>query len=142
MEPGQELEWLYFKWDPDEKKMCRDPERDPVKHNMFMGWLKALQLGMASSQSLLRFHSTQPLAEKYQGETVTFLLTLGYRDAFMDRARCLLSLMSGLGASKVAAFRIRPARMERQPLARILEERFPPPNQGYPRRQQRPRVQI
>ena len=137
MEPGQELEWLYLKWDAESKKLIRDAQRDPVKHAVFMGWLKELQLGMASSQSLLRFHSTRPLAESYQGETVTFLLALGYRDPFMDRAHYLLTLMSGLGATKVAAFRIRPARMERQVLARILEERFPPPNRGYPRRQQR-----
>ena len=42
-----------------------------------------------------------------------------------------LVLISGLGSTKVAAFRIRPAKMERQLLAR----RFPPPNRGYPRRQ-------
>ena len=136
-EPGQELEWLYLRWDPEAKKLIRDTQRDPVKHSVFMEWLKELQQGMAASQSLLRFHSTRPLAESYQGETVTFLLTLGYRDPFMDRAHRLLGLMSGLGSTKVAAFRIRPAKMERQPLARILEERFPPPNRGYPRRQPR-----
>ena len=136
-EPGQELEWLYLRWDPEAKKLIRDTQRDPVKRSVFMEWLKELQQGMAASQSLLRFHSTRPLAESYQGETVTFLLTLGYRDPFMDRAHRLLGLMSGLGSTKVAAFRIRPAKMERQPLARILEERFPPPNRGYPRRQPR-----
>ena len=51
----------------------------------------------------------------YQGETVTFLLPLGHRDQFIDRAHQLLTLMSGLGSTKVAAFRIRPARMETAP---------------------------
>ena len=112
--PQLELEWLYLLWDQEAKKMVKDPKRGPVNHKVFMAWLKELQLGIASSQSLLRFHSTRPLAENYQGETVTFLLTLGHRDQFIDRAHQLLTLMSGLGSTKVAAFRIRPARLERQ----------------------------
>ena len=141
LDSKQDLEWLYLLWDMEAKKMVPDSKKDAVQHTVFMAWLKELQLLIASTQSLLRFHSTRPLAESYQGETVTFLLTLGHRDQAMDRAHKLLTLMCGLGATKVAAFRIRPARMERQPLAKIIEERFPAPARGYPRRQQRPKTQ-
>ena len=82
---------------------------------------------MAATQSLLRFHSTRPLAESYQGETVTFLLTLGFRDPFMARMYNLLGLMRGLGSTKAAASRMRPAKAERQPLVKVLEERYPAP---------------
>ena len=84
-------------------------------------------LACAATQSLLRFHSTRPLAESYQGETVTFLLTLGFRDPYMARMYNLLGLMHGVGSKKVAAFRMRPAKAERQPLVKVLEERFPAP---------------
>ena len=70
------------------------------------------------------------LEKEYVLTTVTFLLTLGFRDPFMNRMHTLLGLMCGLGATKVAAFRMRPAKAERQPLVRVLEERFQPPSRN------------
>ena len=90
-----------------------------------MGWLAQVTQGMAAAQSLIRF-TRQGLAESYQGETVTFLLILGLRDPFMARMYNLLGLMCGLGSTKVAAFRMRPAKAERQPV-KVLEERCPAP---------------
>ena len=103
----------------------------------FHGLAEGASVGDGGLSVFAEVSQYAPTGGIVSGETVTFLLTLGHRGPFMDRAHCLLTLMSGLGATKVAAFRIRPARMERQPLAQILEERFPPPNRGYPRRQQR-----
>ena len=123
-EEGKELAWIYQRWGQEQKKLEKVPNQDPVAHSVVMGWMTEILQGMAATRSVLRFHSTRPLAESYQGETVTFLLTLGFRDPFMNRMRTLLGLMCGLGATKVAAFRMRPAKAERQPLVRVLEERF------------------
>ena len=123
----QSLEWIYQRWNPDLKALEPVPGADPVNHKVMMGWLAEVTQGMAARQSLLRFHSTRFLAESYQGETVTFLLTLGFRDPFMARMYNLLGLMRGLGSTKVAAFRMRPAKAERQPLVQVLEERYPAP---------------
>ena len=89
MEPGQELEWLYLKWDAESKKLIRDAQRDPVKHAVFMGCE-----GASAGDGVLSISAEIPQYAPVGG-------VVPGRDSNL-----------------------------------LAEERFPPPDRGYPRRQQ------
>ena len=76
---------------------------------------------------LQRFHSTRRMASAYEGETVTFLLSVGLRDPKSAQAWGLLTNLCGNSSGKVIGLRMRATRMDRQPLAKVVSERFPPP---------------
>ena len=42
----------------------------------------------------------------------------------------MMTSLCGLSASRLIGLRIRPARLNRQPVAKVLAEKFPPPFKG------------
>ena len=80
----QELEWIYICWGVETKELVRDTQKDPVKRSAI------------SRSCSLTVHFFCGELSGGDGD----LLTLGYRDPLMDRAPCLLSLMSGPGATE------------------------------------------
>ena len=91
-----------------------------------VGQLTELQQ-VISAPTVLRFHSTRRMSSTYEGETVTFLLSVGLRDPKAAQAWGLLNNLSGNSSGKVIGLRMRPTRMDRQPVAKVVAERFPPP---------------
>ena len=89
------------------------------------GASKELQEVISAPNVLQRFHSTRRMSSAYEGETVTFLLSVGLRDPQAAQAWGLLLRSCG----KVIGLRMRPTRMDRQPIAKVVAERFPPPMQ-------------
>eukprot|EP00439_Symbiodinium_sp_Y106_P070121 s140_g12.t1 len=67
------------------------------------------------------------MSSTYEGETVTFLLSVGLRDPKAAQAWGLLNNLSGNSSGKVIGLRMHPTRMDRQPVAKVVAERFPPP---------------
>ena len=63
----------------------------------------------------------------YEGEAVTFLLSVGLQDIMASQAWGMLTNLCGSGSGKVIGLRMKPARMDRQPIAKVVAERFPPP---------------
>ena len=88
--------------------------------------LATLESSITAPGALLRFHSTRRLVESHQSP-VTFLVSIGLRDRKSLLCYRALSLLCFNASSQLLKLRIRPAKMERQPLAKVLAEHFLPP---------------
>ena len=100
-------------------------EREPLTHMQVMEHLSSILQSCEAPGAILKFQSTRPLAEQHR-TPVTFLLSIGMREP-----KCLIlyramMAMCGNGSSKVINVRVRPVKTERQPLLKILRERYPP----------------
>eukprot|EP00439_Symbiodinium_sp_Y106_P050243 s2634_g6.t1 len=100
---------------------------EPLKQSQIIASLQELQTVITAPNVLQRFHSTRRMASAYEGETVTFLLSVGLRDPKSAQAWGLLTNLCGNSSGKVIGLRMRATRMDRQPLAKVVSERFPPP---------------
>ncbi|CAE7364162.1 unnamed protein product [Symbiodinium sp. CCMP2592] len=124
---GQGMEWPYLRWN-QERQMLEESQTPALDHKELMTALATLESSITAPGALLRFHATRRLVEQHQSP-VTFLVTIGMRDPkslLCHRALCSLCFNA---SSQLLKFRVRPARMERQPLARVLAEQFPPPTE-------------
>ncbi|CAE7731380.1 unnamed protein product [Symbiodinium sp. CCMP2592] len=122
-----ELQWLYLRWNSTTKALEKVPDAEPMFQSQVVTMLVQLQATREAPNALLRFRSTRRMAEEYAGETVTFLLTVGHRDPMAAQAWGMLTNLCGNGAGKVIGLKMKPAKMDRQPLAKVVAERFPPP---------------
>ncbi|CAE7198951.1 unnamed protein product [Symbiodinium sp. CCMP2592] len=122
-----ELQWFYMRWNHSTQAMEKVPDVEPMLQSQVVSSLVQLQATMVAPNALLRFHSTRRMAAEYAGETVTFLLTIGQRDTMAAQAWGMLTNLCGNGSGKAIGLKMKPARMDRQPLAKIVAERFPPP---------------
>ncbi|CAE6935538.1 unnamed protein product [Symbiodinium sp. CCMP2592] len=126
-QPEKDLQWPYVKWEAEKEKLVPVPNVAPLPQSQIVESLTLIQQLAGAPNVLLKFHSTRRMVEKYEGETVTFLLTIGMRTPQAAQMWGLLTTLCGNTCGKIVGMRLRPAKMERQPLARILAERFPPP---------------
>ena len=110
--------------------MQANMELEPMMQNQIYETLVQLEATIVAPNALQQFHSTHKLVEQHSGETVTFLLSLGLRDVMATQAWGMLTNLCGNAAAKLIGLRIRPMRMERQPIVKVLAERFPPAPKG------------
>ena len=106
----------------DEARGCGAPQAEPDREQP-----RGTQQVISAPTVLQRFHSTRRMSSTYEGETVTFLLSVGLRDPKAAQAWGLLNNLSGNSSGKVIGLRMHPTRMDRQPVAKVVAERFPPP---------------
>ena len=125
-----EMHWLYQTWNAKEEKLQANMELEPMMQNQIYETLVQLEATIVAPNALQQFHSTHKLVEQHSGETVTFLLSLGLRDVMATQAWGMLTNLCGNAAAKLIGLRIRPMRMERQPIVKVLAERFPPAPKG------------
>eukprot|EP00439_Symbiodinium_sp_Y106_P041099 s4702_g5.t1 len=110
-EGQSELHWWYMRWDPTTSTLMKLADVEPLKQSQIVNSLTELQQVISSPTVLQRFHSTRRMSSTYEGET----------------AWGLLNNLSGNSSGKVIGLRMRPTRMDRQPVAKVVAERFPPP---------------
>eukprot|EP00439_Symbiodinium_sp_Y106_P049203 s1851_g6.t1 len=126
--PDGGMEWPYLKWNTEKEVLEESPALKPLDHADLMKNLKILQQSITAPGALLRFHSTRKLVESHQSP-LTFLVSIGMRDPQSLLCWRALSELCFNSSGRLLRMRIRPARMERQPLVRVLAEQFPPPEQ-------------
>ena len=122
------MEWPHLKWNTEKVVLEESPALKPLDHADLMKNLKILQQSITAPGALLRFHSTRKLVESHQSP-LTFLVSIGMRDPQSLLCWRALSELCFNSSGRLLRMRIRPARMERQPLVRVLAEQFPPPEQ-------------
>lgn len=128
------MEWPYLRWS-QERQLLEEAPVAALPHTDLMTALATLEASITAPGALLRFHSTRKLVENHQSP-VTFLVSIGMRDPkslLCYRALCSLCFNA---SSQLLKLRIRPAKMERQPLAKVLAEQFPPPEMAMGRGKQ------
>ena len=122
-----ELLWGYQRWNPNLEQLENVPEVEPMLQSQVVETLIQLEATIAAPNALLQFHATRKLVETLEGDTITFLMGVGLRDPMASQAWGMMTNLCGLSAGRLIGLRIRPARMERQPIAKVLAEKFPPP---------------
>ncbi|CAE7892539.1 unnamed protein product [Symbiodinium necroappetens] len=135
-----ELHWPYMRWNQEKGALERVQDLEPMLQSQVVSTIIQLQATIVGPNVLQKFHSTRRMAAAYQGETVTFLLSIGLRDVMASQAWGMLTTLCGNASSKIIGLRMRPIKMDRQPIAKVVAERFPPPpersqGQRYTQRQ-------
>ena len=131
---GRSMEWPYLRWN-QERQLLEEAPMAALSHTDLMTALSTLENSITAPGALLRFHSTRKLVESHQSP-VTFLVSIGLRDPKSLLCYRALSLLCFNASSQLLKLRIRPAKMERQPLAKVLAEYFPPPEMAMGRGKQ------
>ncbi|CAE7331519.1 PPT2, partial [Symbiodinium necroappetens] len=89
-----------------------------------------LEATIAAPNALVQFHVPKKLSENLEGDTITFLMGVGLRDPMASQAWGMMTNLCGLSGGRLIGLRIRPARTDRQPIAKVLAEKFPPQPKG------------
>ena len=133
--PSNELDWIYLKWNAQNSSLEEDTSKEPISTTNLEMLITALAAAVKLSGVVVKFHSTRPLVADHQS-VVTFPLAIGLRDQAANIAYRTLQTFCANGATRLIAIRMKPTKMERQPLAKIVAEKSPPPKprgEWYPR---------
>ena len=117
--------WTYRQWD-HEKEALLPSNVPPLLDTDLRAHLQTLKASIGAPGALLRFHSSRRLVEKHQS-AVTFFLGIGLRDPLALVCYRTLRSLCFNSSNQLLKMRLKPIRMERQPLVRVLQERFPAP---------------
>ncbi|CAE7700026.1 unnamed protein product [Symbiodinium sp. CCMP2592] len=117
-----ELRWYFMHWSATDSALIKDTTQEPMENSKVIETLQRLQ-------EEVPFDQTHGGAVRRA--TVTFLLSLGLREEASHRAFGLMKQLCHNMSGKVIGLRLKMAKMERQPLARVIAERFPPPVQNW-----------
>ncbi|CAE7226814.1 unnamed protein product, partial [Symbiodinium sp. KB8] len=121
-----ELKWGYQKWNSTLEKLEAVPDAEPMLQSQVVETLIQLEATIQAPNALVQFHATRKLTENLEGDTITFLMGVGLRDPMASQAWGMMTNLCGLSAGRLIGLRIKPARMDRQPIAKVLAEKFPP----------------
>ena len=109
-----------------------DASKEPISTTNVEMLITALAEAAKLSGVMVKFYCTQPLVANHQS-VVTFLLAIGLRDSASNIAYRALQTFCANGVTRLIAIRMRPTKMKRQPLAKIVAEKFKPRGEWYPR---------
>ena len=114
--------WTYSKWDPDRKEAIIDTSRTPITHAQVLDSVARLLKLLSNSSLVHKFRATRPLAETYESNILTFLMTVATRGQEADQLFATLLLLTDCNATRLMCTRIAKERQRRQPLAQVLSQ--------------------
>ena len=128
--------WNYLQWNYEKEELEATPQT-PLPDSDLRVLLTTLKTSIGAPGTLLRFHSSRKLVEQHK-TAVTFFLGIGLRDPQSLIVYRALQQLSFNASTQLIKMRLKPVKMERQPLVKVLQEKFPAP----PARSEEDRVQF
>ncbi|CAE7658778.1 unnamed protein product [Symbiodinium necroappetens] len=101
-------------------------DQPPLSDTELRSLFTVLKTSIEAPGVLIRFHSSRKLVEQHK-TAVTFFLRIGMRDPQALICYRALQQLSYNASTQLVKMRLKPVRMERQPLVKVLQERFPAP---------------
>ena len=117
--------WNYLRWNYDKEEL-ETSEQPPLPDAELRSLLTVLKTSIGAPGVLLRFHSSRKLVEQHKS-AVTFFLGIGMRDPQALICYRALQQLCFNSSTQLIKMRLKPVKMERQPLVNILQEKFPAP---------------
>ncbi|CAE7273507.1 unnamed protein product, partial [Symbiodinium necroappetens] len=117
--------WNYLRWSYDKEEL-ETSEQPPLPDAELRSLLTVLKASIGAPGVLLRFHSSRKLVEQHKS-AVTFFLGIGMRDPQARICYRALQQLCFSSSTQLIKMRLKPVKMERQPLVKILQEKFPAP---------------
>ncbi|CAE7334464.1 unnamed protein product, partial [Symbiodinium microadriaticum] len=112
--------WNYLQWNHDKGEL-EQMDKAPLPDQELRSLLCSLKTSIGAPGALLRFHSSRKLVENHK-TAVTFFLGIGLRDPLsLVCYRAILQLCFS-ASTQLIKMRIRPTKMERQPLVKVLQD--------------------
>ena len=101
-----------------------DHRHEPHPHHHAQVLDSVARLGKLLSNSSLvhKFRATRPLAETYDSNILTFLMTVATRGQEADQLFATMLLLTDCNATRLMCTRIAKERQRRQPLAQVLSQ--------------------
>ena len=114
--------WTYSKWDPERKEAIIDTSRTPITRAQVLDSVARLVKLLSNSSLVHKFRATRPLAETYDSNILTFLMTVATRGQEADQLFATMLLLTDCNATRLMCTRIAKERQRRQPLAQVLSQ--------------------
>ena len=114
--------WTYSKWDPERKEAIIDTSRTPITHAQVLDSVARLVKLLSNSSLVHKFRATRPLAETYDSNILTFLMTVATRGQEADQLFATMLLLTDCNATRLMCTRVAKERQRRQPLAQVLSQ--------------------
>ncbi|CAE7253108.1 Usp36, partial [Symbiodinium sp. CCMP2456] len=114
--------WTYSKWSPERKEAIIDTSRTPITHSQVLDSVARLLKLLSNSSLVHKFRATRPLAERYDSNILTFLMTVATRGEEADQLFATMLLLTDCNATRLMCTRIAKERQRRQPLAQVLSQ--------------------
>ena len=111
-----------MKWDPERKEAIIDTSRTPITHAQVLDSVARLVKLLSNSSLVHKFRATRPLAETYDSNILTFLMTVATRGQEADQLFATMLLLTDCNATRLMCTRIAKERQRRQPLAQVLSQ--------------------
>ncbi|CAE7271258.1 unnamed protein product [Symbiodinium sp. KB8] len=117
--------WNYLRWNYDKEEL-EPSDQPPLSDTELRSLLTVLKTSIGAPGVLIRFHSSRKLVEQHK-TAVTVFLGIGMRDPQALICYRALQQLSYNASTQLVKMRLKPVRMERQPLVKVLQEKFPAP---------------
>eukprot|EP00439_Symbiodinium_sp_Y106_P005297 s635_g1.t1 len=114
--------WTYSKWDPERKEAIIDTSRTPITHAQVLDSVAPLVKLLSNSSLVHKFRATRPLAETYDSNILTFLMTVATRGQEADQLFATMLLLTDCNATRLMCTRMRFLAVAAQPLAQVLSQ--------------------
>lgn len=114
--------WTYSKWNPERKEAVIDTSRTPITHAQVLDSVARLLKLLSNSGLVHKFRATRPLAERYDSNILTFLMTVATRGEEADQLFATMLLLTDCNATRLMCTRVAKERQRRQPLAQVLSK--------------------
>ena len=121
-ESGTSPCWTYSKWNPERREAIIDTSRTPITHAQILDSVARLLKLLSDSSLVHKFRATRPLAENYESNILTFLMTVATRGQEADQLFATMLLLTDCNATRLMRTRIAKERQRRQPLAMVLSK--------------------
>ncbi|CAE7894116.1 unnamed protein product, partial [Symbiodinium microadriaticum] len=121
-ESGTSPCWTYSKWNAERREAIIDTSRTPITHAQILDSVARLLKLLSDSRLVHKFRATRPLAENYDSNILTFLMTVATRGQEADQLFATMLLLTDCNATRLMCTRIAKARQRRQPLAMVLSK--------------------
>ncbi|CAE7362473.1 unnamed protein product [Symbiodinium sp. KB8] len=99
-------------------------EKDPLSNSEILRMLDTMESHVHREGVPQCFKSAKPYEELESAEVAPFVLTISLRTQAADELHDIFTRLSGNACCKLLGFRVRPERGARQPLAKLLEQKF------------------
>ena len=99
-----------------------DTSRTPITHAQILDSVARLLKLLSDSSLVHKFRATRPLAENYDSNILTFLMTVATRGQEADQLFVTMLLLTDCNATRLMCTRVAKERQRRQPLAMVLSK--------------------
>ena len=122
-QPGNEIKWLYQKWDPDTQEMVLDKDRPGCTHAQAKQIINTMDGALTKDPAALnQFKALRQLTTNMQGASVAFQVSVGLRGPTSQTLHEAFKQLEGLAVLQLIAGNMHQSRQRHCKEANIVRQ--------------------